>query len=100
MITDNLNEKILITILVTEQNILMKFFEEISNIKLSNDILDKKKNEIIQVFSENNFEKSEKLKLESLFSDDSLNEINYLKNTHLSKIDENDKEIFFSEYPK
>ena len=42
MITDNLNEKILITILVTEQNILMKFFEEISNIKLSNDILDKK----------------------------------------------------------
>ena len=95
VITDNLNEKILITILVTEQNILMKFFEEISNIKLSDDILDKKKNEIIQVLSENNFEKSEKLKLESLFSDDSLNEINYLKNTHLSKIDENDKEIFF-----
>ena len=94
-VIENLNEKILIAILITEKKILMKYFEEISNLKLNNVDLDKKKNEIIQLFSENNFEIKDELQLENLFPDNSLNEINSLKNTHIEKIEERDKEIFF-----
>ena len=35
------------------------------------------------------------LQLENLFSDNSLNELNILKSSHIEKIEENDKEIFF-----
>ena len=94
-IIENLNEKILITILITEKKIFMKYFEEISNLKLSDNSLEKKKNEIFQLFSENNFDVNNELRLENLFSEDELNEINMLKRTHIEKIEEKDKEIFF-----
>ena len=94
-IIENLNEKILITILIAEKKIFMKYFEEISNLKLSDNSLEKKKNEIFQLFSENNFDVKNELRLENLFSEDELNEINSLKSTHIEKIEEKDKEIFF-----
>ena len=94
-IIENLNEKILITILITEKKIFMKYFEEISNLKLSDNNLEKKKNEIFQLFSENNFDTKNELWFENLFSENELNEINSLKSTHIEKIEEKDKEIFF-----
>ena len=94
-IIENLNEKILITILITEKKIFMKYFEEISNLKLSDKYLEKKKNEIFQLFSENNFDTKNELWFENLFSENELNEINSLKSTHIEKIEEKDKEIFF-----
>ncbi len=93
-IIENLNEKILITILITEKKIFMKYFEEISNLKLSDTNLEKKKNEIFQLFSENNFDTKNELWFENLFSENELNEINSLKSTHIEKIEEKDKEIF------
>ena len=39
----------------------MKYFEEISNLKLSDKNLEKKKNEIFQLFSENNFDTKNEL---------------------------------------
>ena len=65
-IIENLNEKILITILITEK-IFMKYFEEISNLKLSDNNLEKKKNEIFQLFSENNFDTKNEFWFENLF---------------------------------
>ena len=94
-VIENLNEKILITILITEKKIFMKYFEEISNLKLSDNNLEKKKNEIFQLLSENNFDTKNELHFESLFSENELNEINSLKSTHIEKIEEKDKEIFF-----
>ena len=73
----------------------MKYFEEISNLKLSDNNLEKKKNEIFQLFSENNFDTKNELWFENLFSENELNEINSLKSTHIEKIEEKDKEIFF-----
>ena len=92
---ENLNEKILITILITEKKIFMKYFEEISNLKLRDNNLEKKKNEIFQLFSENNFDTKNDLWFENLFSENELNEIKSLKSTHIEKIEEKDKEIFF-----
>lgn len=94
-VIENLNEKILIAILITEKKILMKYFEEISNLKLRDNNLDRKKKEIIRLFSENNSEAKNELELQNIFSDNSLNEINSLKSTHIEKIEEEDKEIFF-----
>ena len=94
-VIENLNEKILITILITEKKIFMKYFEEISNIKLNDNNLEKKKNEIFQLFSENNFDTKNDLWFENLFSENELNEIKSLKSTHIEKIEEKDKEIFF-----
>ena len=94
-IIENLNEKILITILITEKKIFMKYFEEISNLKLSDNNLEKKKNEIFQLFSGNNLDSKNELWFENLFSENELNEINSLKSTHIEKIEEKDKEIFF-----
>ena len=45
--------------------------------------------------SENKSGSENELQLENLFSDNSLNEINSLKSSHIEKIEENDKEIFF-----
>ena len=73
----------------------MKYFEEISNLKLSDTYLEKKKNEIFQLFSENNFDTKNELWFENLFSENELNEIYSLKSTHIEKIEEKDKEIFF-----
>ena len=53
---ENLNEKILITILITDKELCMKYFDEISNLKLSDNNLEKKKNQIFHLFSENNFD--------------------------------------------
>ena len=94
-VIENLNEKILITILITEKKIFMKYFEEISNLKLRDNNLEKKKNEIFQLFSENNFDTKNDLWFENLFSENELNEIKSLKSTHIEKIEEKDKEIFF-----
>ena len=92
---ENLNEKILITILITDKELCMKYFDEISNLKLSDNNLEKKKNQIFHLFSENNVEIKNELLLENLFSKNELNEIKSLKNTHIKKIEEKDKEIFF-----
>ena len=73
----------------------MKYFEEISNLKLRDNNLEKKKNEIFQLFSENNFDTKNDLWFENLFSENELNEIKSLKSTHIEKIEEKDKEIFF-----
>ena len=94
-IIENLNEKILITILITEKKLFMKYFEEISNLKLRDNNLEKKKNEIFQLLSENNFDTKNEFWFENLFSENELNEINNLKSTHIEKIEEKDKEIFF-----
>ena len=94
-VIENLNEKILITILIKEKKIFMKYFEEISNLKLRDNNLEKKKNEIFQLFSENNFDTKNDLWFENLFSENELNEIKSLKSTHIEKIEEKDKEIFF-----
>jgi hypothetical protein len=94
-VIENLNEKILIVILITEKKILMKYFEEISNLQLSDNDLEEKKNQIIQLLSEDKSGSENELQLENLFSDNSLNEINSLKSSHIEKIEENDKEIFF-----
>ena len=40
---ENLNEKILITILITDKELCMKYFDEISNLKLSDNNLEKKR---------------------------------------------------------
>ena len=94
-IIENLNEKILITILITEKKLFMKYFEEISNLKLRDNNLEKKKNEIFQLLSENNFDTKNEFWFKNLFSENELNEINNLKSTHIEKIEEKDKEIFF-----
>ena len=94
-IIENLNEKILITILITEKKLFTKYFEEISNLKLRDNNLEKKKNEIFQLLSENNFDTKNEFWFENLFSENELNEINNLKSTHIEKIEEKDKEIFF-----
>ena len=73
----------------------MKYFEEISNLQLSDKNLERKKNQIIQLLSEDKSGSENELQLENLFSDSSLNEINILKSSHIEKIEENDKEIFF-----
>ena len=73
----------------------MKYFEEISNLKLRDNNLEKKKNEIFQLLSENNFDTKNEFWFENLFSENELNEINNLKSTHIEKIEEKDKEIFF-----
>mgnify|MGYP001446003583 FL=1 len=82
-------------LLITEKKILMKYFEEISNLQLSDKNLERKKNQIIQLLSEDKSGSENELQLENLFSDSSLNEINILKSSHIEKIEENDKEIFF-----
>lgn len=94
-IIENLNEKILIAILISEKKIFMKYFEEISNLRLSDKNLETKKNEIFQLLSEENFDTKNEFKLQNLFTENELNEINSLKRTHIEKIDEKDKEIFF-----
>ena len=94
-VIENLNEKILITILITEKTMFMKYFEEISNLKLSDKNLETKKNEIFQLLSENNVDAKNEIQLQNLFSENELNEINILKRTHIQRIDEKDKEIFF-----
>ena len=57
--------------------------------------MERKKNQIIQLLSEDKSGSENELQLENLFSDSSLNEINILKSSHIEKIEENDKEIFF-----
>ncbi len=94
-VIENLNEKILIAILITEKKIFMKYFEEISNLKLSDNNLEKKKNEIFQLLSENNFDTKNEFQFQNLFSENELDEINSLKSTHIEKIEEKDKDIFF-----
>ena len=73
----------------------MKYFEEISNLQLSDNNLERKKKQIIQLLSEDQSESENELQLENIFSDNSLNEINILKSSHIEKIEENDKETFF-----
>ena len=69
----------------------MKYFEEISNLQLSDNNLERKKKQIIQLLSEDQSESENELQLENIFSDNSLNEINILKSSHIEKIEENDK---------
>ena len=73
----------------------MKYFEEISNLKLSDNNLEKKKKEIFQLLSENNFDTKNEFQFQNLFSEKELDEINSLKSTHIEKIEEKDKDIFF-----
>ena len=94
-VIDNLNEKIFIMILIYDRKILLKSFEEISNIKLNNKELESKRLKIIQTFSESNFQLEEPNSFEVLFEEDFNLEINELKITHLDNINDEERELFF-----
>ncbi len=94
-VIDNLNEKIFIMILIYERKILLKYFEEISNIKLKDEALESRRVKIIQIFSERNFQFEESNSFEELFDKNFNLEINELKITHLDNVNDGEKEIFF-----
>lgn len=94
-ITENLNEKMLIAIIIFESKMLIKFFEEISNIKLQDLDLEEKKNKVIQLLSENDFKIQLESNNEGIFENSFFSQIKDLKETHLEKIEESDKETFF-----
>jgi len=94
-VIDNLNEKIFIMILIHDRKILLKFFEEISNVKLKDDALESRRVKIIQIFSESNFQFEESYSFEELFDKNFNIEINELKITHLDNVNDGEKEVFF-----
>ena len=81
------------TILFKKEKLKIK--ELNSNYLIKTPLIVEKKNEIFQLFSENNFDTKNELWCDNLFSENELNEINSLKSTHIEKIEEKDKEIFF-----
>jgi len=96
-ITENLNEKIFVLLILMEESFLAEFQEEISSVKLSDNNLNIEKEKIIEFFSEGNYKKS--ISMDNLKNTNMplYSEINDLKRTHINNLGNEEKKLFFKQ---
>ena len=96
-ITENLNEKIFVLLILMEESFLAEFQEEISSVKLSDNNLNIEKEKIIEFFSEGNYKKS--ISMDNLKNTNMplYSEINDLKRTYINNLGNEEKKLFFKQ---
>ena len=94
-IIENINEKLFLVMIIFYKDYLTDYHEEIFQIKLSNELLEKAKTEVLKNYTveskfilegENNYKE---------LAPNLLSEIKELKNTHTSSLNEEEKKVFF-----
>ena len=94
-IIENINEKLFLVMIIFYKNYLADYHEEIFQIKLSNELLDNVKTEVLKDYTleskkifeeENNYKK---------LAPNLLSEIKELKKTHASNLNEHEIKVFF-----
>ena len=94
-IIENMNEKLFLVMITFHKNYLTDYHEEIFQIKLSNELLEKIKNEVLKNYTveskfilegESNYKK---------LTPNLLSEIKELEKTHVTSLNEEDKKVFF-----
>ncbi len=94
---ENINEKLFLVMIIFYKNYLTDYHEEIFQIKLSNDLLENVKAEVLRSYTvesksflkeENNYHK---------LAPNLLSEIKELKKTHASSLNEEEKKVFFKQ---
>ena len=94
-IIENINEKLFLVMIIFYKNYLTDYHEEIFQIKLSNEILEVIKTEILKNYdSESKYIDEEENKYKNL-TPILLSEIKELKKTHAASLNEEEKKVFF-----
>ena len=95
---ENINEKLFLVMIIFYKNYLTDYHEEIFQIKLSNDLLENVKAEVLRSYTvesksflkeENNYHK---------LAPNLLSEIKELKKTHASSLNEEEKKVFLNKF--
>ncbi len=96
-IITNINEKIFILMIISDERYLIEFGEEIFRIKLCDENFEKEKRKILEKYSNL---KDKKLFQSEIYSDldpNLHNELNELKKTHITDLNEEERYLFFKQ---
>ena len=96
-IADNINEKIFILMISSEEKFLNQFQEEIYQVKLSDSNLEEKKKKILDIFFNKKFQENDIKNIIKELDSNSYSEINQLKETHLRGLNTKEKDLFFKQ---
>ena len=96
-IADNINEKIFILMISSEEKFLNQFQEEIYQVKLSDSNLEAKKKKILDIFFNKKFQENDIKNIIKELDSNSYSEINQLKETHLRGLNTKEKDLFFKQ---
>tara|TARA_B100001248_G_C27381280_1_gene457087 strand:+ start:427 stop:2187 length:1761 start_codon:yes stop_codon:yes gene_type:complete len=94
---ENINEKLFLVMIIFYKNYLTDYHEEIFQIKLSNELLENVKAEVLKSYTtESKFFFEEEKNYKKL-APNLLSEIKELKKTHASSLNEEEKKVFFKQ---
>ena len=94
---ENINEKLFLVMIIFYKNYLMDYHEEIFQIKLSNELLENVKAEVLRSYTaESKFFLEEENDYKKI-APSLLSEIKELKKTHTSSLNEEEKKVFFKQ---
>ncbi len=96
-VEDNVNEKLLIIFALFEKDIFESLLEDISKIKFQNQKLEVMKNELVEIFGMDCKKKNVLMKGFEIKNEISISQLNYIRDTHLKKIDQNEKVEFLKQ---
>ncbi len=96
-IMDNINEKIFILMISSEEKFLNQFQEEIYEVKLSDSRLEEKKKKILDIFFNKKFQDTDLTNIIKELDSNFYSEINELKETHLRGLNTKEKDLFFKQ---
>ena len=96
-VEDNVNEKLLIIFALFEKDIFESLLEDISKIKFQNQKLEVMKNDLVEIYGLDFEKKSTLMKDFEKKNKISIIQLNYMRDTHLKKIDQNEKIEFLKQ---
>ncbi len=94
-IIENINEKLFLVMIIFYKKYLEDYYEEIFQIKLSNELLDKLKTEVLKDHALESKKFLEEENNSNKLAPNLLSEIKELKKTHASNLNEHEKKVFF-----
>ena len=94
-IIENINEKLFLVMIIFYKDYLKDYHEEIFQIKLSNEILENVKTEVLKNFTVESKEVLEEENNYKKLAPNLISEIKELKKTHAKSLNEEEKKVFF-----